>query len=166
MHVSVKARKEAISGNFTTIGNMHTTLVFIGEATLEETKEVKALVDRICYPKFVIETGNLGFFNNRGSKSILVWHIRKSPELESLVRDLSAKLEKAGFTLDKREYRPHFTIARQVAFPPGEKEQIVRISENPFFIRCDRISLMESIRIGGKLVYREISGKDFSDSKE
>jgi len=64
-----------------------------------------------------------------------------------------------GFEIDDREFRPHFTLARKVSFPEEFMEKHDSLQTPVMFMKCDRLSLMESQRVGGKLVYKELFGK-------
>ncbi|OJF94169.1 2'-5' RNA ligase family protein [Alkalibacterium sp. 20] len=79
--------------------------------------------------------------------------------LNELKRDLEGELEKAGFTKEEREYKPHITLVRQASldkpFEIVKEEVSVPHSE----IIAGSISLMESTRIDGELVYRAIYNK-------
>lgn len=151
----------AISGNFTKPENLHLTLEFMGEIDNDGIIRLKKLVRDFFYQGFVIQTRNMGFFSNRGSNDILVWNIEKSSELAGLVGVLREKLRNMNFQVDDREYRPHFTIARQIRLTDGARDMIVKTPEPTMFMQCDRLSLMESARVNGNLLYREIVGIDF-----
>ncbi len=164
--MSRKMHVKSRSGNFTSVDNFHVTLVFIGDVSDTTLVKLKAIVDETKYAQFVIKTRNLGFFSNRGSKDILVWHIERNQELDGLSDFLREKLEKLGFEFQDREFRPHFTIARKVAFPPEETNDDDFYRAPVVFMRCERLSLMESRRINGKLSYREVHGKNLETIPE
>ena len=65
-----------------------------------------------------------------------------------------------GFAVDTREFRPHITLAREVSLQddfdlPGFSARQPRAG-----MTVSRLSLMRSDRIGGKLTYAEVGGKD------
>ncbi|MBN2504808.1 MAG: RNA 2',3'-cyclic phosphodiesterase [Bacilli bacterium] len=156
-----KMRNLAKSGNFTSADNFHVTLVFVGDVSESTVDKLKHIVDEIHYSTFVVKTRNLGFFSNRGSKDILVWHVERSQELADLKDSLLAKIKRLGFQLEDRDFRPHFTLGRKVDYDPAIIDRDAFYHVPIVFMRCERLSLMESKRINGKLVYKEIYGKDF-----
>ena len=65
-------------------------------------------------------------------------------------RALTGELGWAGFPLEKRPFRPHLTLARQVdpALPLAEL-----LPAGPFSTRVEEMHLMRSERLGGRLTY-------------
>ena len=70
---------------------------------------------------------------------------------EKLYDELTVK----GFELEKREFKPHVTLAREVVL--SEK---VDIESLDYECRIEKISLMESKRNNGELKYIEIYSKE------
>lgn len=157
--ISRKLKGYALDGHFTSINNFHVTLVFVGEVSEENVQKIGSLVESTRFFPFVIKTKQLGFFATKGNKDILVWNIERQPDLSELQSDLMAELRALGFYLEERDYRPHFTLARQVRFPESFLLELDRFPVTTLYMRCDRLSLMESMRTNGKLTYREIMGK-------
>jgi 2'-5' RNA ligase len=156
--ISRKLRSHALGGNFTSTSNFHVTLVFIGDVSEETIAKLAALVEKTQFFPFVIKTKQLGFFATKGIKDILVWNIERQPDLSELQRQLMSELRQMGFVLEEREYRPHFTLARKVHFPETFAMDLEHYPAATLYMKCDRMSLMESIRTNGKLTYREIMG--------
>ena len=134
--------------NFTRPENLHLTLAFIGES-----RNVAAATEAIqsCRrPAFEITVGGFGHFGQ------LYWvGIRKNPQLTHLAKTLQDRLREGGFNIERREFKPHITIARRVSLPsPVQME----IADTP--MRVGRISLMKSERLNGRLTYTEVFGMD------
>lgn len=143
-------RSQSISGNFTLDENLHLTLAFIGET--KNIQGAKNAMDRAFseLKPFSICTEKTGRFSD------LWWvGIKENKSLNSAAENIQRELIASGFSIEKRKFKPHITIARQIA----AKEKIFL---NPLRLKMDvgRISLMQSSRISGKLCYTEIYGKD------
>ena len=137
------------TGNFTASTNLHMTLAFLGE-----TDRVSAAVDAIkavdC-PQFMLRLEKLGTFDD------LYWAgARLTPELQALHKCVTAAFQAEGFQLERRKFRPHFTLCRQ--FCPQKPLSLETLAntfgESSFSVEA--IHLMRSQRIQGKLIYTSI----------
>jgi 2'-5' RNA ligase len=159
-------RRVALGGQFTTTSIFHVTLVFVGDVSNDCIEKISTLVETTRFFPFVIKTKQLGFFQTKGLKDILVWNIERNTDLTVLQRHLIQECRALGFVLEEREYRPHFTLARQVRFPEAFELGIDRFPITALYMRCDRLSLMESTRVNGTLTYREIVGKTMASPSD
>lgn len=136
-------KQQSISGNFTYPENLHLTLAFIGETN--RLCEVQQAMESINFRPFSLTLSGTGNFGD------LWWAgIRRSSELEALVRQLRDALEKQGVPFDRKPFRAHITLARRVDLPAPPA-----FSEKPVSMTVGSISLMQSERVSGKLIYRE-----------
>ena len=89
-------------------GNIHLTLVFIGDVARERIDELKALGQGVCAASFAIVLDQVGYWKHNR----IVWAApRASPgPLLALVAGIEGALERAGFDFDKRPYAPHITL--------------------------------------------------------
>jgi 2'-5' RNA ligase len=143
-------RAQAHGGNFTRPENLHLTLAFIGET--QSVSAARAALDEAAGPAFSITVGGLGNFG------ALWWAgVEKSPALSALAERVQKALRIRGFEIERRAFRPHITLARQVALP---EEPGLGVPQTAMTAR--RLSLMKSERIRGRLVYTEIYGRDLS----
>lgn len=147
-------RAVSAGGNFTRAENLHLTLAFIGES--RETKTLCRVIDKCAGAAFPLAVGGAGRFGD------LYWvGVAPNPALEALAGRLQEELRRTGFPVEARPFRPHITIARRVqgahplAFEAPRAEMTVT-----------RISLMESLRQGGKLVYRELYARTLTPPPE
>ena len=159
-----KFKDHALGGNFTSIDNLHLTILFIGEVDEDGRDRLIRIFDTLNFDPFVIKTRQIGFFANRGSNEILVWHLEPSQELLSVYESVRMLSEHEGFSFESKHYRPHFTLARKVSFREGflEKADLRTVPIIP--MKCERLSLMESLRVEDRLVYREIYGKTMNET--
>lgn len=152
-------RQSSTKGNFTHRDNLHLTLVFIGEVGDNKVGLVKSAMNRIRLEKFQLKLTGIGKFK-RSSSDIYWVGVEKNEVLNSIHRELTEELLKAGFDLEKREYKPHLTIGREVKVKDsfnldGLTESLPKMNMNVI-----KISLMKSERLNGKLTYTEVYGKE------
>lgn len=146
-------RQEAIGGNFTRRDNLHLTLAFLGETSRLET--VKEAMHKVQGSPFILRLEGFGCFRRTGGN--IYWiGVRKNEKLEHIQKELTDALKSAGFRMEERAFQPHLTLGRQVALPDHFDLEVLSskfpVVESP----VDRISLMKSERIGGRLIYTEL----------
>lgn len=140
-------KRQSVSGNFTRPENLHLTLAFLGET--KEMEAAKNAIDRCTVPAFFITVGGFGHFGS------LYWvGIEENPQLNDLAKQLQSTLRRSGYSIEEREFTPHITVARQVRINCRPRVIVPKVT-----MPVSRISLMESKRIEGKLVYSELYGK-------
>ena len=146
-------RGKSQRGNFTAPENLHLTLAFLGECNEQQTAAVKSALNTVSFEPFDIAVDSVGRFKRDGGD---IWWtgLRESSLLIALQNDLTTKLIKAGFSLDKRKYNPHITIGREVV-TDAKPWQI-----EPFGETVGTIDLMKTERKNGKLTYTAIYGKE------
>lgn len=144
---AVQLKQQSVSGNFTDPENLHLTLAFIGES--DRISLLRDCLDRSGLPPFSIALEGFGHFGT-------VWWIgiQRSRALELLAGKLRSALRESGFPIEERPFKPHITIARNVV-----ASQKIRLAVPPASMPVTCISLMKSERIGGRLIYSELYGK-------
>lgn len=156
-----EVKKEAVKGNFSNKENFHLTLHFIGEADQKKIETIKKVINEAVHgvDPFTLELGNLGHFP-RKNKHILWLGVEKGKKtLVEFVDKLRQILKDEGFNIEDQSYRPHITICREVILNQQFADIQRSIIVNPKEIEVTHISLMESVRIEGQLVYRPIYQK-------
>jgi 2'-5' RNA ligase len=139
-------RSYSKGGNFTLTENLHLTLAFLGDCDMGQTIKAKAAMDAVTFEPTTIAVESIGNF--RGD---LWWAgIKITPQLTKLQGDLSQALENNGFILEKRRFSPHITIGRKVI------TDVKPWPIEPFSEVVERIDLMKSERIKGRLTYTAI----------
>lgn len=144
------------SGNFTLQENYHLTLVFLGETPSSQIERLKQIMNHTSWNPFPLALSGLGTFP-RGAKEILWLGMAHSEPLRRIYDQLFETLTEAGFLLEKRPFRPHLTLGREVVL--GQPiSQIAQKLNTKLSHRQEvkRISLMKSERVNGKLTYTEI----------
>ena len=142
---AIAALRHQGTGTFTRPENLHLTLAFIGET--EDLPGAKAALDAACVGGPVsLTVGGLGHFND------LWWTgVRENPKLEKLALAVQRALREQGFSIEKRAWKPHVTLVRRWRGPRPS----VTVRETS--MRAERVSLMKSERVNGKLTYTEVS---------
>ena len=146
-------REEVVRGRFSASENLHLTLAFLGECDSIQLEAAKAVMDAVAFAPFVIQMNRLGRFRRAGGDT---WWagVLECPPLLALQGNLAVKLCEAGFSLERRAFRPHVTLARQVEGEAREREIV------PFEERVGEIALIKSERpSGGRLTYTVIYEK-------
>jgi len=133
-------------------GNMHLTLVFLGETEPEKVRLVQAVMNvaAASHSPFSLKPTVLGCFPNP-SRPRTIWAglAGEVKVAQSLKKTLDAGLEPLGWELDKRPFAPHLTLGRvkdergRVSLPWGET-----VKADPFPVHA--IHLIESqLRLTG-----------------
>ncbi len=131
-------KTHAVSGRFSHRENLHLTLAFIGETT--NVSGAKQALSQISAPAFEMTIAGGGRFKRDGGD--IVWAgVEKNRSLGQLAAQVQALLRKKGFVLQE----PDFDLR---AFFAGQDHCTMQV---------ERVSLMKSERISGKLVYTEIA---------
>jgi 2'-5' RNA ligase len=153
MELQSLLKTHALSGNFSRPENLHVTLVFLGETDKTTLDTVKTAIAFACgkHGPFAVSWNRSGCFS-RGTW----WTGASNPDgLSALRNDLCAALDKAGIGFDRKPFKAHITLARKVAHNTP-----VRLPETDIPVAVKRVSLMESSRQNGVLVYTELFGFD------
>jgi len=142
-------RGKSEHGYFSTPENLHLTLVFLGECDTGQTAAVKKATDAVGFNPFNAAIERVGRFKHSGGD---IWWagLREDKPLMALQNELSNNLRAAGFVLETRKYSPHVTLGREV-LTNAAPWKIDAFGETVY-----TIDLMESKRIGGKLIYTSI----------
>lgn len=153
-------KKYSIKGNFTAKDNLHITLKFIGEVDHHDLDDLKKVVDSLSKRNnsFHLMINSLGNFS-RGSREILWMGLKEEPLLKELYQDLEGLLESKGYERERRPYRPHITLGREILLSQDIEELRSQIKVVPRIINVKSVSLMESTRVKGKLVYLPLHRK-------
>lgn len=147
-------RRQTIQGDFTKRENLHLTLAFLGE--VPSLEPAWAAMSQIQAVSFALELAGLGRFQ-RPEGDIWWMGVEESEPLLALQGQLCGALRGQGFRLEERPYRPHITLARRVRLKPGFTKGKVEQALPSATMHVERISLMESHRPQGGLVYTERS---------
>ncbi|KPC97561.1 2',5' RNA ligase family [Geobacillus sp. BCO2] len=119
----------------------HITLAFLGDVPLEKMAplgEAMTAVAARCAP-FSLALAGLGTFGERTSPRIFWQGVETEAQLHALRRDVYEACMKLGFSLDRRPFAPHITIARKwQGTEPFHPDRSVRLPRPRRCFRCVR----------------------------
>ncbi|KXL52298.1 2'-5'-RNA ligase [Anaerotignum neopropionicum] len=155
--IQTETQKYCRRGNYTPQDNFHITLHFLGEIEPSDVEYVKDAMFEAAqrHRVFDLKLGQIGFFG-RGERGILWAGLDKSDSLQRLFSVLEKSLERQGFAREKKGLSPHITLGREVepqrSFSDVQKAVVM---EGKSF-KVEKITLMESVRRGPRLIYKPI----------
>lgn len=93
----------------------HITLAFLGHATFSQIQAVKERVREVVlnHSVFQLELTNLGIFGQSEAPRVFWCGVNREARLFELQKDIYQACTDLGFSLDKRSYNPHITMARK-----------------------------------------------------
>ena len=144
-----------IEGNFVPEMNRHVTLEFLGEIEPQRVSEVCDIIrDAISGIKPC--DVSLQKFILLQKSSIAALEVKKNFGIAALESALRERLIAAGFALDKREFRPHITVARKIRYelPYREICKLLTIYNRPHL--SSEVTLYCSTLGGEHAVYQKL----------
>ncbi|MDR1042658.1 MAG: RNA 2',3'-cyclic phosphodiesterase [Clostridiales Family XIII bacterium] len=148
-------------GRYTHRDNLHLTLVFIGES--DRVDDVMDVMEDACDDAFTepirIALADAGVFRRKGGDVHWIG-VERSPELKKLAERIASGLRREGFDIERRKFTPHITIGREVKLSAD-----ARIRAPMASMYAERVSLMRSDRIDGRLVYSEVASIDIAPER-
>ena len=154
-----KIKNDCKKGNFTVKDNLHLTVHFLGEI---EQEDLDGIADAMSLTasanrKFELNFEKTGYFD-RGEKCIIWLGIQKSKELVRLYEILEKNLVKQGFRREKTAFTPHVTLAREAMLFYNKNLILSKFKPDFDGMIVKEISLMESKRVNGRLIYKKLYG--------
>jgi 2'-5' RNA ligase len=159
LEIQARLSSQSIRGNFTRQENLHLTLAFLGETPWEKVPSLLKItedVQTLTLPSpFDVSFAHTGCFTHSHKE---LWWVGADEACQGLIRlrvihgELIKRLLAAGFSVDNRPFNPHITLGREV-----KHSRPITLNCDEIKAKVDRLSLMKSEHIGGKLTYTEIS---------
>jgi len=94
----------------------HVTLGFFGDVGEEQAEALDARLAEISMPPFDLRLHGTGHFGKAEPHAIWIG-VTDSPELEALHKAVKGAARKARVEMEKRDYRPHLTLAYLGRYP-------------------------------------------------
>ena len=158
MQLQAQLRSQALRGNFPKPENLHLTLAFLGETPEEKLNCLKKIIDGLKVPAFEIIFNHAGCFKRGRSE---LWYLGtdiragKSETslslLQNINRQLVLQIGKEGIYVDKKPFKAHITLAREI-----KSRKPIELNFAPIRLLIDNISLMKSEHVRGILTYTEL----------
>ena len=118
---------------------IHITLCFIGEVSNGEYDLVNEILSEVKFPAFKLELSGVGQFLTAREIDTIWLGIKDPIQISSLNSLISKQLKLNGFSIDKRKYSPHLTLARIKRASRGKiheyMEEFSRFQSTPFHVR-------------------------------
>jgi RNA 2',3'-cyclic 3'-phosphodiesterase len=131
--------------------DLHITLAFLGgQASFGQLTDIKKKMTEIAqeHSSFTLQLNGLGTFGNQDSPRILWAGVKKSEALHSLQGDVFQTCTDIGFSLDKRPFAPHITMARkwnsENGFPSNSLNDIVQPKEEKCIFEAEHFVLYQT----------------------
>ncbi|HHY70200.1 MAG TPA: RNA 2',3'-cyclic phosphodiesterase [Thermoanaerobacterales bacterium] len=142
--------------------NLHITLAFLGEISIDEVSTVKKILENISlkHMSFPIELSGFGFFPNFKNPKVLWIGIKEQPELMTLKQDIDMGLDTFNIFYDKKPFSPHLTIGR-IKPPLKFKPEIAETLDFKASFLVTEIHLMKSDLLPGGPVYTDLYNVKF-----
>ena len=140
-------------GNYTSYNNLHLTLYYIGEVNNILLQKVKQCIKSIKSSSFVYKTSGMDCFKIRQNNCLVHLKIKNNSNLKELHDKVIVSLKNTGIKINIQKFTPHITLGRKVEINLADLKNIKTL---PIELKANRISIMESKRNNGDLVYREI----------
>ncbi len=141
------------SGNYTLYDNLHLTIYYIGEVNEQELGSIIYSLKKVNLPKFSYKTAKLNSFKGRNNHRLVNFLIEDNPQLMELHFNVIKALKQAGVKISSENFTPHITLGRKVDI---DVASLQKIEAKSLEILASRISVMESKRVDGVLVYVEL----------
>lgn len=116
-------------------GNLHITLVFLGELTAPEVEAVRQVGAGVRWSEAALVLDRIGYWRRSG----IVWAGSRqgSESLSVLAEELRDRLRRLGFQVEERPFVPHVTLYRKARRKP-------RWSARQVQWQIDELCLVES----------------------
>ncbi|MCC5894750.1 MAG: RNA 2',3'-cyclic phosphodiesterase [Alkalibacterium sp.] len=161
-------KRMSVKGKYTAPDNFHLTLYFIGEVSEARSEEIKSAVKKVADQSsgFELTLEYLGHFQKKERHILWVGVNGYTDPLYKMNFKLRSELEKESLSEGDMDYTPHITLGRQIILPRpfDEFKQHVDVTGTP--LRVNSISLMESKREEGELVYKSIYTRSLKQSSD
>jgi len=153
-----KVKSNSIQGKFVNEEHIHLTLEFLGEIQNNRLNLIKEVMNQLEFESFAFRLTKIGYFK-RPEGNIYWLGIEDNDTLFQIHKKLYQNLMDKGFELEEREYKPHITLGRKVklndSFNTNELDDIIRNID----IDIDKVDLMKSELLNGKLKYSVVYSK-------
>jgi len=94
--------------------NIHITLKFFGETPENQIDTICETLDDVAYrhEPFTLKLQNIGIFGSKYNPRVIWFGMEKCPAIEALAEDTLQGLDKAGYPVDRQNFRAHLTVGR------------------------------------------------------
>jgi 2'-5' RNA ligase len=155
LSIWARACHAACGGRILGSEKLHVTLAFLGEVEPERHRTLFEIADSIRHPGFDLTLDRVDYW--RRNRVVCASPSWVPGRLAELARCLVVRLGTAGYRVDARDYVPHVTLLRDAKRAPN----CLEIAPVTWTVRA--MSLIESQRVNGKVVYRKLQRWTLAD---
>jgi 2'-5' RNA ligase len=145
---AIEPCRSSLAGKWVTRDNWHITLVFIGGFPEDDIPALQTATARIRCPRIDLKLSRIDYWKRPKIMCLSAGFVPNG--LLDLVSDLEKATAKFGFVPEKREFRPHMTIARKARF-----FEAVTLAQ-PVEIRWSGFRLIESVSTPSGVQYKPL----------
>jgi 2'-5' RNA ligase len=93
---------------------LHITLAFLGDTNADQVNLTGQMLSRVvaAYDAPFVQYRGLGLFRNIKDPKVLWIGLDIDPVIRKMKAELDRELKYLGFRIDRRDFRPHLTLAR------------------------------------------------------
>jgi 2'-5' RNA ligase len=125
-------------------------LRFFGDTTPEQVIGINEILEKLAtrFSVFQFELNGIGYFKNKSQPRVLFLKTENDSNLKSLAASLEEKIVQLGFEKERKEFKPHLTLARIKTL----KQKEVFIA----FLNQIRTNDIQSVRVSEIIFYQSI----------
>ncbi len=142
--------RELCGGRAMLAGNLHNTLVFLGNVAERRLEALKLAAQEVEAERFDLRFDQVHYWGH--NHIVFAAPHSMPPQLAQLVRDLEQRLERHRFRFDRRGYKPHVTLLRHAKW---SDEPLPEMPAVPWPVRD--FVLVQSPQPGGESIYQVIA---------
>ncbi len=130
--------------------DLHITLAFLGNAPEDKLKAASERIEAAMklWTSIDMAIDHLGIFGRSEAPRIFWAGLEESQELKEVRQDVFSACLAAGFTLEKRPFSPHITIARkwigETAFSSATLEKVNPFKNKEISFQAGRVVLYKT----------------------
>ena len=134
-------------------GNLHVTLVFLGNTSATNELVLRKSAGNISVQPFELHFNQLVFWQK--PKILCLTTQRYDAQLTALVKALNHIVEQCGMHTEVRPYKPHITLARKA-------QKLIDCEVQPIAWQVDSFCLIESCSTPNGVVYQVLKRWHFA----
>jgi RNA 2',3'-cyclic 3'-phosphodiesterase len=145
--------------------NLHVTLKFLGDTSLEAVADIGRAVQRSVEAKqaFDLSIVGLGAFPHARRPSVIWAGFEGAEPLVEIAEELERELERLGVPRENRRFAPHLTLARIKSRPPAELGELLDRHPTTHFgtASITRVELFQSELTPDGPLYTVVASAEF-----
>ena len=118
--------------------NMHVTLAFLGDTTVDLIDQITSNLEESLYntDPVSLKIAGIGVFKNMHEPRVLWMGTEPDERMIATKMEIDQKLRSLGFEIEEREFRPHLTLGR-IKFINNKKKlrEIIDEFKGAFFMK-------------------------------